>query len=88
MSNQYIIYNFHAEIQGCGSRSEVTTTLVISLTRSLAVATARGRAMLCHWKFCWHSTSLIKFMRSYTVEYGVCKNPVSNLFRCNKMSCL
>jgi len=24
MSNQYIVYNFHAETQGTGSRSEVT----------------------------------------------------------------
>jgi len=37
MSDQYIIYNFHAdlEVQGTGSRSEVTV-IIVSSTKKLS----------------------------------------------------
>jgi len=57
MSHRYIFYNFHAEIQRTGSRSEVT----VNLERSSAVS-QRPRDAQCRWTFCRHSKSL-KFIR-------------------------
>jgi len=66
MSNQYIIYNFCAQIQG--TESEVSV-IIVSLTRSSAVA-KRPRYAGCRWKFCWHSKSF-KVIKVYIVKYCV-----------------
>jgi len=57
MSNQYIIYNFRAEIYA---------TAEAELKRSSAVA-KRPRGTTYLWKFCCHSKSL-KVIRIYTIK--------------------
>jgi len=57
MSNQYIIYNFRAEIHA---------TAEAELKRSSAVA-KRPRGTTYLWKFCCHSKSL-KVIRIYTIK--------------------
>ena len=61
MSNSYIFYNFRAEIQGTGSRSEVTVHISVSLARRSSVAKSRAMLRRCH------SRSL-EVIRIYAVE--------------------
>jgi len=49
MSNQYIIYNFHAKIQGTRSQSEVTVDN-FSLTKSSTVTVVENCQFCCHSK--------------------------------------